>query len=1059
MIRQCRRIVGGLAVAFLFGFAGADAYEPLLQEPRWRTLDDLSELPNLYVNDIAATISGDFWIATDRSIGTHDGTVYTPRDAEFLPSDVRYNKLLYDVVGTIWAGTSSGLIRYVGHQWRLMLDSGDITAITESVDGTVWVGVSGERDAVAIQPTIEPGIYRYRTGAWTRFGSADGLPAGRIQCLYGDAEGGVWAVYGTDTRMDGLFRYDGTRWRDMIRALNPPSGTVLTISQTRDGALWFGTYGRGVWRWNGRTWDTFSDEADLATFTAASLLPMPDGTLWAAGAPAGTLWSWDSGRWMSYPLREVGITGRQVNRMLYAFDDAFWFVIPGSGLARFDRRGGPWWVYGSRDGFPSDASTSIIRESADRAIWFGTSAGLIRFHDGQFASPPELAQLTDQGISAILPMPDGSIWAAGGSPVSRTGVWRLVGSEWSRVVTTPLLDEEAAITTMFRASNGDVWIGTREWNGENGYGVAVLHDGGWTRYTDSDYGLRSSRILSIAEDAAGGIWIGTPRGAARFDGAAWHPHTRANGLMTEHAWTILGARDGSVWIGGNLPNAGVSRYAEGVWTHFTVEDGLASDDVWSIIEDEHGVIWIGTAHGVNRFDGTDWTTLTEESGLAISQVWGAFCASEGSLWFGHFGGSVTKFRAINNQSPKTFIEPLPERIAHPGFVTVRWWGRDWWDRTKPEDLRYRWRIDGGPWSPLTKQMTHTFPRLSRGTHVFEAHAIDQEGNIDRIGAVGTIFVEPPFWMTWWFLIPTITAIVAVTVLGSIAAARSRQYRRAQSQLMGELQRELQVAHQLQASLLPQRDPTVPGLEITGTCIPASQVGGDYFTYLWAHEGSDRIGIVIADVTGHAMQAAIPAVLFSGMLVTAARQTHRPNEILSILNDSLYTRTDSHTFICCTVAVFDLKERMLSFANAGGLDPLRRSEGSAEPLEIDGNRLPLGMIPRVFYNERQIPLESGDTYVFLTDGIVEAKSPGGELFGFDRVSKAVEGAETVDEVRRRLLDGVSKHLNQREPDDDITLLVVRVGETMKRLSLRAEKESHHGARYEDDRIAAPESTRV
>ncbi|HDS74028.1 MAG TPA: hypothetical protein ENN56_00665, partial [Firmicutes bacterium] len=226
MIRRFKRIVGGLTVALLVVVSGASAYEPFLQTPRWRTLDDLTELPNLYVNDIVSTIGGEMWIATDRSIGTHDGTVYVSRDVDFLPQDVRYNTLLYDVLGTIWAGTSSGLVRYVGHQWRLMLDSGDVTAITESVDGTVWIGVSGEFDAGAIQSGIEPGIYRYQSGAWTRYGASDGLPTGRVQCLYGDANGGVWAVYGTETRMDALFRFEGARWRDMVRVLNPPSGAI-----------------------------------------------------------------------------------------------------------------------------------------------------------------------------------------------------------------------------------------------------------------------------------------------------------------------------------------------------------------------------------------------------------------------------------------------------------------------------------------------------------------------------------------------------------------------------------------------------------------------------------------------------------------------------------------------------------------------------------------------------------------------------------------------------------------------------------------------------------------
>ena len=93
------------------------------------------------------------------------------------------------------------------------------------------------------------------------------------------------------------------------------------------------------------------------------------------------------------------------------------------------------------------------------------------------------------------------------------------------------------------------------------------------------------------------------------------------------------------------------------------------------------------------------------------------------------------------------------------------------------------------------------------------------------GAIETFVVQPPFWLTWWFLVPTTLGTVGIGVAGGFAVQRNRRLRHAQSQLVGELQRELHVAQQLQAGLLPQSDPVVPGLEVTGFCRPASEVGG------------------------------------------------------------------------------------------------------------------------------------------------------------------------------------------------------------------------------------------
>ena len=111
------------------------------------------------------------------------------------------------------------------------------------------------------------------------------------------------------------------------------------------------------------------------------------------------------------------------------------------------------------------------------------------------------------------------------------------------------------------------------------------------------------------------------------------------------------------------------------------------------------------------------------------------------------------------------------------------------------------------------------------------------------------------------------------------------------------------------------------------------------------------------------------------------------------------------------------------ANAGGIDPIHRTGGVIAAVGVHGNRLPLGMAAGVDYVERRLSVEPGDVFVFFTDGIVEAMSPAGQMFGFDRVHAAIGVSGGVDEVRESVLSNVRQHLSGREPVDDITLIAV------------------------------------
>ena len=240
--------------------------------------------------------------------------------------------------------------------------------------------------------------------------------------------------------------------------------------------------------------------------------------------------------------------------------------------------------------------------------------------------------------------------------------------------------------------------------------------------------------------------------------------------------------------------------------------------------------------------------------------------------------------------------------------------------------------------------------------------------------------------------------------------------------------ELKTAHDLQMSLIPADDPEVPGFEISGACLPANEVGGDFFDYLWLDRAKKKLGIVIADVSGKAMKAAITAVMTSGMIYQETSSNGSPKNILRKINRPMYTKLDSRMFTALSFATIDVKRKELRFSNAGQTYPVLKRGKELMALEVKGARLPLGVKEDVPYGEMVVKLRKRDTVVFYTDGIPEAKNDKDEFYGFERF-KALVGALDglpAKELRDRILDDVKSFTGAFPQYDDMTVVIVKVG---------------------------------
>jgi serine phosphatase RsbU (regulator of sigma subunit) len=310
-----------------------------------------------------------------------------------------------------------------------------------------------------------------------------------------------------------------------------------------------------------------------------------------------------------------------------------------------------------------------------------------------------------------------------------------------------------------------------------------------------------------------------------------------------------------------------------------------------------------------------------------------------------------------------------------------------------------------------------YTTLPAGKYVFRVKGSNNDGVWNEAGAAVHITIMPPFWATWWF-----RAAVFLFILGLALVLYRRQ--------MGEvrLATELKAAHDAQMSIMPHGDPQVAGFDISGVCIPASEVGGDFFDYFWLGAGRTRFGIAVGDVSGKAMNAAMIAVMSSGMIYSRADESFSPGKAMTLLNQPLYAKTAEQVFTALCLGALDVAAKTFTFANGGAVDPLLKTGDSTTRLAGAGSNLPLGAMKDTVYGESTIALGKGDVLVLFTDGLPDAWNNAQEFYEYDRLKSLLENMDVCRlssrQVKDRIIDDVRRFMGGAHQHDDMTVVVVK-----------------------------------
>ena len=694
-------------------------------------------------------------------------------------------------------------------------------------------------------------------------------------------------------------------------------------------------------------------------------------------------------------------------------NDILWVLGLGQDLARLDTGSERWQsVTGSVfQGSDATGRRWFLRDESE--VWYQSD------EDGWV----EIDQPLDR-IYSVLPTKQGLTWIVG-SIGNAVAVSVSTKTGW-QTQSFPLVSSRAS--RAFLTRDGSVWIATggpRRDVQSGGVLQARLHEGElhvkhWST-TQAPYFL-----YGAAQDRNGDFWLAGEL-VKRFDGNKWNLIGEPWQIATTWTEALLSDPEShTLWFG--TRTQGVFSYDGDTWRTWTVTEGLADNRVRFLARDQRGRIHALTPKGVSTFDGNRWQRDGLPSLHFSPNTWKGIVPETDGIWYNCRvnGREIAVRYTPASRPPDTQIRSMPERFEYPTDIRIQWYGIDAWNETPASNLQFAYRVETNPWSDYRPESGALLEDLPPGAYRFQVRARDIDGNADPTPASGQFVILAPVHQRPWFIGLVLAFAAVAAVLGRRTMERTRERDIARQALIDELEDELDTAREMQMDLMPREQIDLPGYDIDGVCHPANHVGGDYYQFF---RRNGTLNVAMADVTGHAMEAAIPVVMFSGILETQIEVRTDLLNLFSRLNSSMVRSRRGRTFVCFTMVEIDLRSRVDSFTNAACPYPYVYHANSGQIEEIQIDSYPLGIRDGITFEERKVALERGDYVVFCSDGIIEAEDMEGRQFGYDQTHALVKNlcsrSLSAREVMETIVSEIETHRTEAPQSDDITCVVIKV----------------------------------
>ncbi len=286
---------------------------------------------------------------------------------------------------------------------------------------------------------------------------------------------------------------------------------------------------------------------------------------------------------------------------------------------------------------------------------------------------------------------------------------------------------------------------------------------------------------------------------------------------------------------------------------------------------------------------------------------------------------------------------------------------------------------------------------------------------------GVVYADNRF-ETGIFTQADLDLLSAIASIAAIAVENARLYQMAVEQ--GRMQRELQMAREMQTTFLPQEVPQAPGWEFASRWQPAREVAGDYYDFIPVDP--DSLGLVIADVTDKGAPAALFMVFTNSIVRASVHPSMAPAVSIANANRLICAKSPNAMFVSLVYALVDLTSGQVTYVNAGHNPPLHYQSGDDRLARLSRTGMVLGIDPDTTYTQQILTLQRGDFLLLYTDGLIDAIDAQKKEFGMERLEQLVldHRHAPAEEILLHLEDAIVGHSGDITPFDDITLLLVK-----------------------------------
>ncbi len=981
--------------------------------------------------------------------------------------------------GFIWIGSYSGLIRYDGRNFERMDSTGGITSVVslyvDEMD-RLWVG------------TNDNGLAVMESGTFRMWKTSDGLNSDKINSITGDDNGLIYigTTYGIsvidsdmnlhvldDPQLQGLYvdllrtgndgRIYGLSSNDDLFILkdgklefylsqqdNPIHGTVCILpDENRPGYLYLGNEETTLYYGNPE--NGFSDirETDISPLTDVKDIQRFDDQLWICGRNGiGVL---DNGKFTNIENLPMN---NSVQHVMADYEGNLWFCSNRQGVMKIvpNRFQDIFVHYGlseavvnstclyddilligtdtgliavnederitsiplskavtasGRDLGVSDLISlldghrirSIIRDSSDR-LWISTwrGCGLICYDHGEVVSFNESDGLLSNHIRTVAEGPDGSFAAAvsGGVSVIRDGQVIKSYGKGDGIANTETL-------TVVCAENGDILAGS------NGGGIYVINEKG-IDCIDTEDGLMSGIVMRIKYDPVNKVyWIVTSNSIAYM--TSDYKVTTIRKFPYSNNFDLYINDNNDAWI---LSSNGIYVIA--------AKDLLQNEEI--------APVHYSLANGLPcTATSNSYSELTENGDLYIS-------------------GSTSAVK-VNIDEPLENVSNMKVSVPYIDVDGVRMYPDEngefhlGWDvhklivyiyvfnysLTDPQVTYYLSGYERNPVSVSRSDLTPvTYTQLPGGSFDFVVSILDAMGHSDKQIVVPIIKEKTVFEQSWFYIF---VSMVGFAVLCSLVYLyinkKTKDFEKKQAEAVEKerLNTELQTATRIQTSMMPHVFPPFPDrkeFDIYATMTPAREVGGDFYDFFMIDD--DHLCLVIADVSGKGIPAALFMMISKVIVQNSAMLVGSPSEVLTKTNEAICSNNQVEMFVTIWIGILEISTGKVTATNAGHEYPALMKNGRFELLK-DKHGLVIGGMPEARYSEYEFMLDPGDKLFVYTDGVPEATDAAEQMFGTDRMIDALN--KNPDGSPEKILESVSTavkaFVKDAEQFDDMTMMCI------------------------------------